>query len=71
MQLGLRLDFFGSCLTFAVAMFSVGTRNTVSPAQTGLVLSYILTISQAFSWMVRQAAEVRFLSLCSLQIGMS
>ncbi|GAA5952191.1 hypothetical protein JCM8115_003528 [Rhodotorula mucilaginosa] len=56
--LGLRLDFFGSCLTFAVAMFSVGTRNTVSPAQTGLVLSYILTISQAFSWMVRQAAEV-------------
>lgn len=24
--LGLRLDFFGSCLTFAVAMFCVGTR---------------------------------------------
>ncbi|BGP58188.1 hypothetical protein JCM8202v2_005849 [Rhodotorula sphaerocarpa] len=56
--LGLRLDFFGSCLTFAVAMFSVGTRYSVSPAETGLVLSYILTISQAFSWMVRQAAEV-------------
>ncbi|GAA5994171.1 uncharacterized protein JCM10292_001909 [Rhodotorula paludigena] len=56
--LGLRLDFFGSCLTFAVAMFGVGTRTSVSPAQTGLVLSYILTISQAFSWMVRQGAEV-------------
>ncbi|GAA6063571.1 hypothetical protein JCM10212_003150 [Sporobolomyces blumeae] len=56
--LGLRLDFFGSCLTFAVAMFSVGTAKTVSPAQTGLILSYILTISQSFSWMVRQGAEV-------------
>lgn len=56
--LGLRLDFFGSCLTFAVAMFSVGTAKSVSPSQTGLVLSYILTISQAFSWMVRQGAEV-------------
>ncbi|BGP39125.1 hypothetical protein JCM10450v2_003079 [Rhodotorula kratochvilovae] len=56
--LGLRLDFFGSCLTFAVAMFGVGTRTSVTPAQTGLVLSYILTISSAFSWMVRQGAEV-------------
>ncbi|GAA5974663.1 hypothetical protein JCM5350_001237 [Sporobolomyces pararoseus] len=56
--LGLRLDFFGSCLTFAVAMFSVGTAKDVSPSQTGLVLSYILTVSQAFSWMVRQGAEV-------------
>ncbi|GAA5927818.1 uncharacterized protein JCM15063_006002 [Sporobolomyces koalae] len=56
--LGLRLDFFGSCLTFAVAMFSVGTAKNVSPSQTGLILSYILTISQAFSWMVRQGAEV-------------
>ncbi|GAA5855654.1 hypothetical protein JCM8547_001633 [Rhodosporidiobolus lusitaniae] len=56
--LGLRLDFFGSCLTFAVAMFCVGTRTSISPSQTGLVLSYILSISSAFSWMVRQGAEV-------------
>ncbi|GAA5902364.1 hypothetical protein JCM6882_000511 [Rhodosporidiobolus microsporus] len=56
--LGLRLDFFGSCLTFAVAMFGVGTTTSVSPSQTGLVLSYILSISSAFSWMVRQGAEV-------------
>ncbi|BGP15223.1 hypothetical protein JCM10213_000825 [Rhodosporidiobolus nylandii] len=56
--LGLRLDLLGACLTFAVAMFGVGTRTSVSPSQTGLVLSYILTISQAFSWMVRQGAEV-------------
>lgn len=56
--LGLRLDFFGSCLTFAVAMFSVGTAKNVSPSQTGLILSYVLTISMSFSWMVRQGAEV-------------
>ncbi|KPV77486.1 uncharacterized protein RHOBADRAFT_24011 [Rhodotorula graminis WP1] len=56
--LGLRLDFFGTCLTFAVAMFGVGTRTSVSPSKTGLVLSYILTISSSFSWMVRQGAEV-------------
>jgi len=56
--LGLRLDFFGSCLTFAVALFSVGTAKNVSPSQTGLILSYVLTISMSFSWMVRQGAEV-------------
>ncbi|GAA5878573.1 hypothetical protein JCM1840_007455 [Sporobolomyces johnsonii] len=56
--LGLRLDIFGALLTFAVAMFSQGTAKSISPAQTGLVLSYILTTVQACSWMVRQGAEV-------------
>lgn len=39
-------------------MLTVGTRFTISPAQTGLVLSYILSVQQAFGWMVRQSAEV-------------
>ncbi|GAA5952785.1 hypothetical protein JCM21900_005802 [Sporobolomyces salmonicolor] len=56
--LGLRLDIFGALLTFAVAMFSQATAKSISPAQTGLVLSYILTTVQACSWMVRQGAEV-------------
>ncbi|KAG2017864.1 ATP-binding cassette transporter [Coprinopsis cinerea AmutBmut pab1-1] len=56
--LGIRLDFLGSLLTFIVAMLTVGTRFTISPAQTGLVLSYILSVQQAFGWMVRQTAEV-------------
>ncbi|TFK72957.1 ABC transporter [Pluteus cervinus] len=56
--LGIRLDFLGALLTFTVAMLTVGTRFTISPAQTGLVLSYILSVQQAFGWLVRQSAEV-------------
>jgi len=35
-------------LTFVVAILTVGTRFTISPAQTGLVLSYILSVQQAY-----------------------
>ncbi|KIL64510.1 hypothetical protein M378DRAFT_163292 [Amanita muscaria Koide BX008] len=56
--LGVRVDFMGALLTFVVGMLTVGTRFTLSPAQTGLVLSYILSIQQAFGWLVRQLAEV-------------
>lgn len=56
--LGIRLDFLGGMLTFIVALLAVGTRFVISPAQTGLVLSYILSVQQAFGWMVRQTAEV-------------
>jgi ABC-type multidrug transport system fused ATPase/permease subunit len=56
--LGIRLDFLGALLTFAVALLAVGTRFTISPAQTGVTLSYILTMQQAFGWLVRQSAEV-------------
>ncbi|KAG6832807.1 hypothetical protein H0H92_009426 [Tricholoma furcatifolium] len=56
--LGIRLDFLGALLTFVVSMLTVGTRFTISPAQTGLVLSYILSVQQAFGWLVRQSAEV-------------
>jgi len=44
--LGVRLDFLGALLTFIVAIMAVGTRFTISPAQTGLVLSYILNVQQ-------------------------
>jgi len=56
--LGVRLDFLGSLLTFIVSMLAVAARFTVSPAQTGVVLAYILSVQQAFGWMVRQSAEV-------------
>ncbi|KAM0751625.1 P-loop containing nucleoside triphosphate hydrolase protein [Meredithblackwellia eburnea MCA 4105] len=56
--LGFRLDMFGGILTAIVAFLGVGARYSISPSQTGLILSYILTIQQAFSWMVRQGAEV-------------
>ncbi|KAG7444868.1 ABC transporter [Guyanagaster necrorhizus] len=56
--LGIRIDLLGSLLTFAVAMLTVGTRFSISPAQTGLALAYILNVQQAFGWLVRQSAEV-------------
>ncbi|KAJ7499774.1 ABC transporter [Mycena latifolia] len=55
--LGIRLDFLGSLLTFVVAMLAVGTRFSVSPSQTGVVLAYIVNIQQAFGWTVKNTAE--------------
>ena len=48
----------GIFLTFIVAILAVATRFTISPSQTGVVLSYIISVQQAFGWLVRQSAEV-------------
>jgi ABC-type multidrug transport system fused ATPase/permease subunit len=56
--LGLRLDLIGALLTFFVAILAVAARNTISAAQAGVVLSYILSVQQSFGWLVRQSAEV-------------
>ncbi|KAJ1310438.1 hypothetical protein OPQ81_007171 [Rhizoctonia solani] len=56
--LALRLDFLGSLLLLAVSLLCVGARFTISPAQTGVVVSYMLTIQASFGWAVRQSAEV-------------
>ncbi|EGN97738.1 hypothetical protein SERLA73DRAFT_111068 [Serpula lacrymans var. lacrymans S7.3] len=56
--LGMRLDFLGTVLTFVVALITVATRFSISPAQTGVILSFILSVQQTFSIMVRQTAEV-------------
>ncbi|KIO14748.1 hypothetical protein M404DRAFT_17610 [Pisolithus tinctorius Marx 270] len=56
--LGIRLDLLGTTLTFAVALLAVGTRFSISPAQTGVVLSYVLGVQQSFGWAVRQFADV-------------
>ncbi|KZS95710.1 P-loop containing nucleoside triphosphate hydrolase protein [Sistotremastrum niveocremeum HHB9708] len=56
--LGIRLDMLGTLLTFFVAILTVAARKSISPSQTGVTLSYILLVQQAFGWMVRQSAEV-------------
>ncbi|KZT07645.1 P-loop containing nucleoside triphosphate hydrolase protein [Laetiporus sulphureus 93-53] len=56
--LGIRLDLLGILLTFVVAILSVASRFTISPSQMGVVLSYIISVQQAFGWLVRQSAEV-------------
>lgn len=55
--LGVRLDLLGAILTLVVAILVVAA-DTVSPAKVGLALSYVITTTQAFSWMTRQIAEV-------------
>jgi ABC-type multidrug transport system fused ATPase/permease subunit len=45
--LGIRLDGLGALLTFIVAILTVGTRFSISPAQTGVALSYILAVQSS------------------------
>ena len=42
--LAIRLDFLGSTLTFSVAVLTVAARFTLSPAATGVVLAFILSV---------------------------
>ncbi|EGN95824.1 hypothetical protein SERLA73DRAFT_60499 [Serpula lacrymans var. lacrymans S7.3] len=58
MWLGMRLDFLGAILTFIVAIIAVATRFSISPAQTGVILSFILSVNQMFHMMVHLSAEV-------------
>jgi ABC-type multidrug transport system fused ATPase/permease subunit len=56
--LGIRLNFLDTLLTLAVALLVVGTRFSISPAETVVALSYIISVHQEFGWAVRQSAEV-------------
>ena len=56
--LGIRLDIFGTFLTFVVAIIAVTESTKINPSQIGLVLSYILSVQMSFTWAVRQFAEV-------------
>lgn len=56
--LGVRLDFLGALLVLIVAILATAGGTTIEPGQVGVALTYILTVSQAFSWMTRQIAEV-------------
>jgi len=56
--LSIRLDFFGALLVLAVGLLAVFTRFTLSPGETGVALSYILTAQTTFAWMIRQSAEI-------------
>ncbi|KAK1229440.1 hypothetical protein PQX77_007488 [Marasmius sp. AFHP31] len=55
--LGVRLDFLGNLLVFGIALFASGFRNSVNPADIGVVLTYTLNITQVFSSMVTQFAQ--------------
>ncbi len=56
--LSVRLDTVGNLLVFTTAILVVTSRFSVSPSIGGLVLSYILSITQMLQFTVRQLAEV-------------
>ncbi|EJU01052.1 ABC protein [Dacryopinax primogenitus] len=56
--LAIRLDFLGALMILAVGLMAVVQVNGITPAQAGLVLSYMTSLTQAFSMMTRQSAEV-------------
>ncbi|KAH8921178.1 P-loop containing nucleoside triphosphate hydrolase protein [Atractiella rhizophila] len=57
--LGVRLDIIAMSLTLSVTLLSVGLAKTsVTPAQVGLVLSYVTQISQALGFLVRESATL-------------
>ncbi|GAK67638.1 ABC transporter family protein [Moesziomyces antarcticus] len=56
--LSTRLDFLGSLLILSVAILVVASRFDISPGESGVALSYILTAQSIFGWMIRHAAEL-------------
>lgn len=56
--IGLWLDWFGVVLTTIVAFLVVGTRFTVVPARTGLVLSYVVSLQATLAYLITLLAEV-------------
>lgn len=59
--LAVRLEFIGSVIILASALFaiiSVSTGSNLSAGMVGLAMSYALQITQSLNWIVRQTVEV-------------
>jgi ABC-type multidrug transport system fused ATPase/permease subunit len=55
--LALRLEFIGSIVVGAAAVFAVIGRHSIEPSLAGLSISYALMITQSLNWMVRMSSE--------------
>ena len=53
-----RLDLLGTLLVLLVGIIVVAMRDTISAAQGGVALSYIVTVQSVFGYMIRQSAEI-------------
>ncbi|KAK7503044.1 hypothetical protein BaRGS_00005670, partial [Batillaria attramentaria] len=56
--LGVRLDFVGSLLILAAALFTVGSRDTLSAGVVGLSLTYAMQITGTMNMVVRISTEM-------------
>lgn len=55
--LAVRLESFGSLITFCAGSLAVLGRHGISAGVAGLSISYALSITQALNWVVRMAAD--------------
>lgn len=53
-----RLDLLGTLLVLLVGIIVVANRSSISAAQGGVALSYIVTVQSVFGYMIRQSAEI-------------
>ena len=56
--IGSRLDFLSACTLTATTLLAMATHDQVDPALLGLALTYSLSLTGSFQWLVRQVAEV-------------
>ncbi|VDB90127.1 unnamed protein product [Peniophora sp. CBMAI 1063] len=56
--LALWLDCMGVVLTTVVVFLIIGTRFTISPARTGLVLSYVVSLQATLAYLITLLSEV-------------
>ena len=55
--LSLRLEVLGALITFAASVFAVVAKDTVTPAQAGLSITYALQVTGFLNWVVRMATQ--------------
>ena len=55
--MAIRLDAFGGMLVFAVGLMCAIGVNSISAAETGLVLTFCVSLTQALGMVCRQLAE--------------
>lgn len=56
--LGVRLEFIGSIITFAAAVFAVAGRGSISSGIVGLSVNYALNITVTLNFLVRMCSEI-------------
>ncbi|XP_050687068.1 multidrug resistance-associated protein 1-like [Eriocheir sinensis] len=56
--LSLHLEGLGNLVTFATALFGVINQETVSPGAVGLSITYALSVTLLFNWLVRTVSDL-------------
>jgi ATP-binding cassette subfamily C (CFTR/MRP) protein 1 len=55
--LSIRVESIGACITFCAALIIVIQRNTLSAGESGVSLTYAISVTQLLNWVVKQVVE--------------